>query len=93
MIMFLIVYDIQKDKLRTRFAKFLKQFGRRVQYSVFEITNSPRILANIRTEILANYEKRFGQGDSVLIFDIPDNACVGRFGYPVNEESDLIINK
>ena len=89
--MFLIVYDIQNDKLRTRFAKFLKQFGRRVQYSVFEITNSPRILANIRAEITTEYEKSFDQSDSVLIFDVPDNACIGRFGYPVNEETDLVI--
>jgi CRISPR-associated endoribonuclease Cas2 len=90
--MFLIVYDIQNDKLRTRFAKYLKQFGRRVQYSVFEITNSPRILANIRVELQTKFEKRFEQSDSVLIFDVPDNACIGRFGYPVNEESDLIIS-
>ena len=90
--MFLIMYDIQNDKLRTQFSKFLNQFGRRVQYSVFEITNSQRILANIRAEITARYEKRFKQSDSVLIFDVPDNACIGRFGYPVNEEEDIIIN-
>ena len=89
--MFLIVYDIQNDKLRTRFAKFLKQFGRRVQYSVFEITNSPRILANIRIEISTKYEKYFTQSDSVLVFDVSDNACIGRFGYPLNEETDLVI--
>lgn len=90
--MFLVVYDIKNDKLRTRFAKFLKRFGRRVQYSVFEIVNSPRILANIRVEIETKFEKHFEQSDSVLIFDIPDNACVGRFGYPVNEEGDLIMS-
>ena len=89
--MFLVVYDIANDKLRTRFAKFLKQFGRRVQYSVFEITNSPRILSNIRTEIETQYEGAFSQSDSVLIFNIPDQSCIARFGYPVNEESDLII--
>lgn len=89
--MLLVVYDIQDDKVRTRFAKFLKQFGRRVQYSVFEITNSPRILANIKAEIQCRYEKIFKQGDSVLIFLIADNACIERFGYPVNEETDLII--
>lgn len=89
--MLLVVYDIQDDKVRTRFAKFLKQFGRRIQYSVFEITNSPRILANIKAEIQCRYEKIFKQGDSVLIFLIADNACIERFGYPVNEETDLII--
>ena len=36
-------------------------------------------------------EKKFDQGDSVLVFDIPDNSNVMRFGYPVNEETDLLI--
>jgi CRISPR-associated protein Cas2 len=89
--MLLVLYDIQSDKLRTKFSKFLKKFGRRIQYSVFEIQNSPRIIANIKVEIEANYNKKFTQGDSVLVFSIPDNANIMRFGYPVNEESDLLI--
>ncbi|MFA6100548.1 MAG: CRISPR-associated endonuclease Cas2 [Victivallaceae bacterium] len=89
--MLIVVYDIQSDRLRSKFAKFLKQFGRRIQYSVFEIQNSPRIIANIQTEIEAGYKKKFTQGDSVLVFDIPDNANIMRFGYPVNEETDLLI--
>jgi CRISPR-associated protein Cas2 len=89
--MLLVVYDIQSDKLRTKFSKFLKQFGRRIQYSVFEIKNSPRIISNIQTEIESNFNKRFKQGDSVLVFNIPDNSNIMRFGYPVNEETDLLI--
>ena len=89
--MLLVVYDIQSDKTRTKFAKFLKQFGRRVQYSVFEITNSPRILSNIETEIETHFGKYFTQGDSVLIYNVPDGACIGRYGFPVNEETDLVI--
>lgn len=89
--MLLVVYDIQEDKLRTQFSKFLKQFGRRIQYSVFEIKNSQRIIKNIKSEMKSYYEKEFSQGDSVLIFDVPDNANIMRFGYPVNEETDLLI--
>ena len=89
--MYLILYDIESDKLRTKFAKYLKKYGRRLQYSVFEIQNSARILENVRTEIVNRFEKRFEQGDSVLIYSIPDTACVGRFGYPVNEDSDLVV--
>lgn len=89
--MLIVVYDIQSDRLRSKFAKFLKQFGRRIQYSVFEIQNSPRIIANIQAEIEAAYKKKFTQGDSVLVFDVPDNANIMRFGYPVNEETDLLI--
>ncbi len=89
--MLLVLYDIKNDKTRTHFSKFIQRFGRRVQYSVFEVKNSPRILENISVEIRLRFEKRFTQGDSVLIYDVADNSCIGRFGYPKNEESDLII--
>lgn len=89
--MFLVVYDICSDKLRTNFSKYLSKFGRRLQYSVFEIRNSPRLLDNIRVEIKANFEKKFSQGDSILIIHVPDNAVTDRFGYAANEESDLLF--
>lgn len=65
--------------------------GRRLQYSVFEITNSQRILNNIRIEIRTSFERKFSQGDSVLIIQIPDNAITDRFGYAANEETDLLF--
>ena len=89
--MYLVVYDIENDRLRTRFAKFLKRYGERVQFSVFQIENSQRILDNIKVEINSTFEKEFGQADSVLIFQIPDQACVAKFGYPINGETDLVI--
>lgn len=89
--MFLVVYDIESDHLRSRFAQFLKRYGRRLQYSVFEIANSPRVLENIRIEIKSGYEKKFSQSDSVLIINVPDDAVIDRFGYAKNEESDLLI--
>ena len=89
--MYLIAYDIENDRLRTKFAKFLKRFGVRMQFSVFQIENSPRILENIKVEIKSVFEKEFDQADSVLIYEIPDDACIAKFGYPVNEETDLVI--
>ena len=89
--MLLVIYDIESDKLRTKFSTFLKQFGRRLQYSVFEIQNSPRILANIRVELKHNYEKHFSQSDSVMIINIPDDAIIDRFGYAKNEETDFLL--
>ena len=89
--MLLVMYDIQQDKLRAQFSKFLKQFGRRIQYSVFEIKNSRRIIELIKKEIEIQFNKSFSQGDSVLIHDIPDSAEILRFGYPLNEETDLLI--
>jgi CRISPR-associated protein Cas2 len=32
----LVVYDVPDDRRRTKLAKFLEGYGRRVQYSVFE---------------------------------------------------------
>lgn len=89
--MFLVLYDIQSTKTRTKFAKFLKQYGRRVQYSVFEIINSQRLLTNIRIGIKTNFAHLFHQGDSVLIYSVSDDACVSKYGYPVNEDTDLLI--
>ena len=89
--MLLVIYDIESDKLRNKLSSFLKQFGRRLQYSVFEIKNSPRILANIRVELRHNYENEFTQSDSVMIINIPDDSIIDRFGYAKNEESDLLI--
>ena len=34
--MYLIAYDISKDRLRNKVAKTLEGYGKRVQYSVFE---------------------------------------------------------
>ena len=89
--MYLVVYDIQNDKLRTQFAKFLERYGIRMQYSVFSVVNSPRILANIKVEIANRFEKRFSQGDSVLVYQVPDDACVAKFGYPIDDDTDLVI--
>lgn len=87
----LITYDIANDRLRTRFSKFLSKFGRRLQYSVFELKNSERILKLVCTEITMKYAKRFDQSDSVIIFKMSATCEQLNFGYAKNDESDLII--
>lgn len=89
--MILISYDISDTKLRTKFSKFITKYGRRIQYSVFEITNSKRMLNNIMCEIMNNFEKKFKQSDSVIIIETSENCKITKFGYPKNEESDIII--
>ena len=59
--MVIVSYDISDDKLRTKFSKYLSKFGHRLQYSVFEIDNSNRILDNIVTDIKNRFEKCFTQ--------------------------------
>lgn len=91
--MIIISYDISSDKLRTQFAKYLSKFGHRLQYSVFEIDNSKKILDNIVTSIKNKYEKKFEQTDSVMIFILSSSCEVIRYGYAKNEESNLFIIK
>ncbi len=89
--MILISYDISNNKLRTKFSKFIIKYGVRKQYSVFEITNSKRMLNNIMCEIKNKFENKFEQSDSVIIIETSENCKITRFGYEKNEESDIII--
>ncbi len=89
--MLILSYDIQDDKLRSSFSKFILSYGRRIQYSVYEINNSNRVLEIIKVKIKERFEKLFGQGDSVLIFKINKENEILRFGYAKNEETDLVI--
>lgn len=89
--MIIISYDIQNDKLRTRFSKYLKKFGTRMQYSVFEITNSKRILDNIMTDITNIFEKLFCETDSIIIIETSQNCKITKWGYAKNEDNDIII--
>ena len=89
--MLIISYDISDDKLRTQFSKFIRKFGGRLQYSVFEIRNSDRVLENITTQIKCYFEKRFSQADSILIIELNPNCNITRYGYAKNDETDLLI--
>ncbi len=89
--MLLISYDISNTKLRTKFSKFLEKYGERIQYSVFEIKNSERVLNNIETEIKQYFEKKFGQTDSILIFHLSEKCKITRYGYAKNIENDVLI--
>lgn len=89
--MVIVSYDISDDKLRTKFSKYLSKFGHRLQYSVFEIDNSNRILDNIVTDIKNRFEKCFTQQDSVMVFKLSSSCEVLRFGYAKNDENDFFI--
>lgn len=90
-IMVIVSYDISNDKLRTKFAKYLSRFGHRLQYSMFEIDNSEKIVNNIVNDLKNKYEKSFSQEDSVIIFKLSSSCEVLRFGYAKNDEKDFII--
>ncbi|MBT3298867.1 CRISPR-associated endonuclease Cas2 [archaeon] len=89
--MLIVTYDIHKDKTRTRFSTFLKKFGYRLQYSVFQIRNSKRLLNVIISEIKGNFENQFDQNDSIIIFNMSQQCKITKFGYAKNDDEDLII--
>jgi len=89
--MLVITYDIKNDKLRTKFSKYLSKFGYRLQYSVFQIENSNRLLNNIRIKIENSFAKEFQESDSVIIFHLSGTCKKYYFGYAVHEKEELIF--
>jgi len=91
--MLYISYDFTDNKVRAQFSRFLQKYGRRVQYSLFLIKNSERVLQNILTEIELNYKNKFTGADSIIIVPITaaDQSKIVRYGYAANEESDVLI--
>jgi len=89
--MILISYDIQDNKLRTKFAKYLKKFGSRLQYSVFEIKHCNSMLNKIKLELDNTFMKQFGQCDSVIIFETSATCKISRYGYAAHDDRDVIV--
>ena len=65
--------------------------GHRLQYSVFQIDNSSRIIDNVIQDLKNNFEKKFTQEDSVMIFKLSSSCEIIRFGYAKNDEKDFFI--
>lgn len=89
--MVIVSYDISDDKVRTRFSKYLEKYGHRIQYSVFEIDNSERVLDNIVNDIKNRFERSFSQKDSVVIFVMSNWCKTIKMGYAANNNKDLIL--
>jgi len=77
--------------VRTKFAKYLSKFGFRLQYSVFEISNSDTVLKNIETEIQNSYMKLFTEEDSIIIFKLSETCKKICYGYAKNEEKEVFV--
>lgn len=90
--MLIVSYDFTNDKTRAKFSKFLEKYGRRMQYSVFVVRNSPRVLRNITAEISSRYKKLFKDTDSIVIFPVC-GTCKGkliRYGSARHELEDVV---
>lgn len=91
--MYIVTYDISNTKLRKKFSRFLLKHGRRLQMSVYEIQNSPRILRNIKHEVDTKYQPEFAMTDSILILPVCKycKSNTLRYGYSVLEEEEVVF--
>lgn len=70
---YIICYDITNNKLRTKIEKMLKNYGIRIQYSIFDCKISPEVYKNelnLKLKALSKNEKFIKESDSILIFNL-----------------------
>lgn len=88
--MLVVSYDISNDKLRTKFSKMLIKHGAiRLQFSVYEINNSKRILDNIKIQIETGFAHKFDGGDSVFIFETDLQKAI-KYGNAIHRDQPLL---
>ncbi|MBR6180625.1 MAG: CRISPR-associated endonuclease Cas2 [Prevotella sp.] len=88
--MLIVSYDIQDDKIRSRFSKMLKKNGAiRLQMSVYEINNTNRMMNNLLLKI-EEFSKCFTGADSVIIFDV-NSIKLRKFGNAIHRDKDVVF--
>lgn len=90
--MIIVSYDFSNNKRRAKFSKFLEQYGERIQYSVFMVKNSPRVMKRILLEVEMKYRRYFENTDSIMIFSVC-NGCVEklvRYGSAKHAEKEVV---
>ncbi len=88
--MILVSYDITEDKLRSDLSEFLLLYGSRIQYSVYVIKNTDRILDIIHAKLEAEFKKRFSNNDSVIIIRAADKN-VKTYGNAEHRDRKILI--
>lgn len=85
-----ISYDIKDDKIRSRFSRMLTKMGAiRIQYSVYEVINTNRVIETLMLKIEA-YSKHFCPDDSVVIFDV-DNDKLIKYGCAIHRDRPIVF--
>ena len=88
--MLVVSYDISDTKLRTRFSKILTTNGAiRLQYSVYEINNTNRVLENLLIKI-DQFAKRLDGGDSIIVFDVSE-IKLKKYGNAIHRDVDIVF--
>ena len=84
----LIIYDIQSDKLRIKFATLMEGFGYRVQKSAFEV-----YLSESKFENLLKLIPKFidPNSDSVRVYKLRTDSKIYFFGQNIQINMDNLI--
>lgn len=85
----IVSYDITEKKMRSNFSKMLKENGAiRLQYSVYEVRNTKRIMDNLVAKI-ETYSKHFTADYSVVIFDVDMNK-MSKYGNAIHRDKPVV---
>ncbi len=87
--MIIVSYDISDNKMRANFSKMLIKHGAiRLQFSVYEVVNTNRIMDNLVAKIEA-YSKHFTFDDSVIIFDVNSDKLT-KYGNAIHRDQPIV---
>lgn len=61
----------------------------RLQFSVYEVNNTDRVLNNLKVLIEDQFAKKFDGGDSVIIFDV-SAVKLKKYGNAIHRDTDIV---
>ncbi|MDX9924860.1 MAG: CRISPR-associated endonuclease Cas2 [Ignavibacteriaceae bacterium] len=71
---YIISYDISSDRIRSKAAKVLEQYGIRIQYSMFECSLTKKELVELKQKL----EKLINHKDSSIYFFPLCDSCYNK---------------
>lgn len=92
--MILVSYDISSDKVRNRVFKICKNYGQRIQYSVFECNISAKRYRELYGKLIKETAQM--QEGSIRFYDICENCMqkirvIGNTKTSDEKEDDVIV--
>ena len=89
--MIILSYDIADDRLRNHFSKYITKFGHRIQYSVYQIDNSNRVLDNIISYIQDILKRNLVKVTVYTFLSYPIRVKLLGWGMLKMRKKDLVI--
>jgi CRISPR-associated protein Cas2 len=87
---YLITYDISEDRKRNKVIKLLNEYGRRVQFSCFEIEIHPKKLPHLVSKL---QELIDNETDRLFVFPISEYATpfIKKLGKTESDDNSSIV--